>query len=329
MPLSNITNFPYGASSFGMPLVGGGIPATIGNYIFVNYGTGVDGGPLSANSISTPYKTIEAAYEQMRSGYDDVMVLCGSSTHVLAAMLTVAKSRVHFIGIDGTFGRPYGCNAKVSLAVSTGATNVFTMKNTGVRNSFTNIKFINGNTVTEGIYCVGEGGEYAQYNMCEIYKSTDLDVTGSAELVLNGDSATFNNCTIGSLADARVGTVIRPNVLLTAGLVGSGLVTRDSEFVNCRFWIQASHTTSCFVYAGGATDVERRLAFKNCEFINNLASTATPAQAIAGAATLTVGNIMLDTMCYATKVTKVSTTTGVLVAGSAVSSAAGISVNAA
>ncbi len=323
-----LTNYPNGLSSFGIPLTGGGIiPTSFGNIFFVNYGTGSDGN--RGTSPTAPLQTVQAAYDRATTNNDDLIVLMGSATHVLAAMLDVSKSRVHFVGVDGTNGRLYGNNAKISLSVSTGATNVFTMKNTGVRNSFTNIKFINGATVTEGLHCVGEGGEYALYTNCEIYKSTDLDQTTSSELVLNGDSAQFVGCTIGSLADARSGTVIRPCVRLTAGLVDAGKVTRDCVFQDCLFWIQASHTTSTFVYAANATDVERMLLFKRCGFINNLASSATPAQAIAGAATLTVGNIILDPACFATKVTKVSTTTGVLVAGSAVSSAAGISVNAA
>ncbi len=322
------TNYPNGLTSFGVPLIGGGmIPTSPGKIYFVNYGTGSDANP--GTNINKPLQTVEYAYSLVTSGNDDIIALMGSTTHVLAAMLDVTKSRVHFIGIDGTYGRLYGNNAKISLAVTTGATNVFTMKNTGVRNSFTNIKFINGNTVTEGLHCVGEGGEYALYTNCEIYKSTDLDQTTSSELVLNGDSAQFRGCTIGSLADARVGTVIRPCVRLTASTVGAGLVTRDCIFEDCLFWIQASHTTSAFVYAANATDVERMLLFKRCGFVNNLASSATPAQAIAGAATLTVGNIILDPACFGTKITKMSTTTGVLVTGAAVSSATGIATNAA
>ena len=321
------TNYPNGMTSFGIPLVGSGIvPTSPGKIFFVNYGTGSDGN--RGDSMDRPLKTVEYAYSLMTSGNDDICVLMGSSTHVLAAMLDITKSRVHFVGIDGTNGRFYGNNAKISLSVSTGATNVFTMKNTGVRNSFTNIKFINGATVTEGLHCVGEGGEYALYTNCEIYKSTDLDQTTSSELVLNGDSAQFVGCTIGSLADARVGTVIRPCVRLTAGLVGAGKVTRDCVFLDCFFWIQASHTTSTFVYAANATDVERMLMFKRCAFVNNLASSATPAQAIAGAATLTVGNIILDPACFGTKVTKMSTTTGVLVTGAAPAATQGIAINA-
>lgn len=323
-----LTNFPNGITSFGIPVFGGGgtIPVTPGNVYFVNYTTGVDSGP---GSLTSPWKTVEYAYSQVTTNNDDVICLMGSATHVLSAMLTVSKNRVHFIGVDGTDGRFYGQNAKVSLTATTGATNVFTMKNTGIRNSFTNIKFINMSTVTEGLHCVGEGGEYAVYTNCEIYKGTDLDETTASHLVLNGDSAQFIGCTIGSLADALSGTVIRPAVRLTKATVDTGLVCRDSIFTDCLFWTQASHTTSALVYGANATDVERMLLFKRCGFINNLASSATPAQAIAIAATLTVGNIICDPGCFTAKCTKLSTTTGVLVSGAAPNSGAGISTNAA
>lgn len=322
------TNFPDGLTSFGIPLLGGGIiPTSPGKIFFVNYGTGSDGN--RGTDINRPLKTVEYAYSLTTSGNDDIIVLMGSATHALSAMLDVSKSRVHFVGVDGTNGRLYGNNAKISLGVTTAATDVFCMKNTGVRNSFTNIKFISNNTQAASLYCVGEGGEYAVYTNCEIYKSTDLDETTSAELVLNGDSAQFFGCTIGSLADTRVGAILRPNVLLTAGLVGVGKVTRDCTFQDCLFWIQAANAANRFVYGANASDVERMLLFKRCGFINNLAGAGTPAQAVAMGATLTTGNIVLDPQCFGTKITKMSTTTGVLVTGPAPAAGQGIAVNAA
>ena len=61
------------------------------------------------------------------------------TTHPLTSMLTVAKNRVHFVGIDGSGGRLYGQNAKISMGVTIAATDVFAIKDTGVRNSYTNI----------------------------------------------------------------------------------------------------------------------------------------------------------------------------------------------
>lgn len=323
------TNFPNGITSFGIPVIGSGsIPTSPGNVYFVNYGTGTDAGP--GTNIQYPWKTIEYAYSQVVDGNDDIICLVGSATHVLSAMLDVTKSRVHFIGVDGTTGRPYGQNAKVSLTATSGATNIATMRNLGVRNSFTNIKWINASTVAEGIYCVAEGGEYALYQNCEFYKSTDLDVTAAAELAHNGDSAVFVGCTIGSLADAVAGSsIIRARMTLGAGLVDTGKVCRDSIMIDCQFWTQAQATTNVFINVPAATDVERMLNLQHCGFINNKAAGAVPAVCIRLGATLTVGQIILDPTCYASNVTKIATGTGVIVTGAAPNSGTGIGVNAA
>jgi len=323
-----LTNFPNGISSMGLPVIGSGgmIPPSPGKVYFVDYTNGVNAGP--GTSISNPWQTVEYAYSQVTSGNDDIIALVGSATHVLSAMLDVSKSRVHFVGVDGTNGRLYGQNAKISLTATSGATNVFTMKNTGVRNSFTNIKFINASTVAEGLYCVGEGGEYALYTNCEFYKSTDLNETTAAEVVLNGDSAQFVGCTFGSLADQLVGNIIRPCIDLTNGIVGAGKVTRDCTIIDSNFWRNLAGTAGVFIRAAASADVERLLALKGCTFVAaNLGST--PAVCISAGATLVDGWITVDAACAGFNVTKIATATGILVAGAAVNSGAGIAVNAA
>ena len=322
-----MTTFADGLYQYGGQPVGTGLPPTPGNVYFVNYTTGVNAG--SGKNMNQPWQTIEYAYSQVTSDNDDMIVLMGSATHVLSSMLTVAKNRVHFIGMDGTDGRLYGQNAKISLTATSGASNIGTILNTGIRNSFQNIKFVNASTVTEGIYCVVEGGEYALYQNCEFYKETDLDQTGAAELVLNGDSTQIIGCTIGSLANAISGSIIRPCIQLTAGLAGAGKVCRDTTIVDTLFWRQCGATTNVFINAANATDVERQLLLQHCGFINSKASAALPAVCIRLAATLTVGNIILDPTCYASNVTKIATATGVIVTGAAPNSGTGIGVNAA
>lgn len=283
------TNFPNGVSSLGIPVMGGGgIPATKGNVFFVDYGSGSDGN--KGKSPAKAFKTLSKAYSMATSNNDDVICLVGSSTHVLTEMLDITKNRVHFVGLDGT-GRHYGQTAKVSLGVTTAATDIATIQNTGVRNSFANIKFLNSNTVTEGIYCFAEGGEYTTFDNCEFYKDTDLDQTGAAELLHNGDSCQFRNCTIGSLANIVADNVIRPCVKVTAVL--SGKKCRDGYFENCMFWRKAGGTEAVFVYGANATDVERLLMFKDCSFVNNPLSAATPAHAVGFGAAQTEGAVFL------------------------------------
>lgn len=252
------------------------------------------------------FTTVAAAYDAATTNADDVIVLGTNGSHELSGMLTVSKNRVHFVG--DTFGRKYGQRAKINYADGIATADAFAVKNTGVGNTFTGIKFLNNNTDAQVVATVGEGGEYAVYRNCEFYNSTNLTSDTVAELVCNGDSAQFYDCTFGSLADAVSGDKVRPAVLLTKETVGTGLVSRDVLFDGCRFWKQAGGTTTAMV-KGGATDVERVMEFHNCGFIANVLG-ANPAVAIS-VATLTVGQILLTGDTFSAECTKIATATGV------------------
>lgn len=297
-------------------LIGGsaGLPATKGKYIFCDYGSGSDGN--DGSSPSEAVKTVAQAYSLATTNMDDVIVLVGSSTHTLSAMLTVAKNRVHFIGMDASGGRRYGQNAKVSLGVTTDATDIATLEVTGVRCSFHNIKFQNSNTVAQGIYCVVDAGEYTVFDSCEFYKSTDLDVTGAAELVANGDSSEYRNCYIGSTVNAITGAILRPCVLVTGGIV-SGKKARDVSFRSCILARKCGDTGNRFVYGANATDVERIMLFEDCIFWNTALAAATPAQNVAFGATQTEGSVLLRNCSSIGAATAMSTTTGVFIDGAA------------
>lgn len=305
--MSNYTNFPSGVTSMGVPVLGDGIPSSYGKYFFVDADNGNDGN--SGLSIDQAVKTIAQAYSLVTTNKDDVIVLSTNAAHTLTAMLDVSKNRVHFVSMD-SFGRRYGQRARITMGVTTATTDAFAVKNTGVGNTFSGIKFSSNNTLaTYHIGTVGEGGEYAVYSNCEFYASVKLDSNTHAELVLNGDSAQFFGCTFGSLADSVSGDKVRPAVLLTAATVATGKVSRDVLFDGCRFWKNAGGTTTAMV-KGGATDVERVMEFHNCAFIANVLG-ATPAVAI-DVATLTAGQIILTGDTVAVECTKIGTATGII-----------------
>lgn len=328
-------------TSYGRALLDGVAAAvpTFGNiHVVVSSSDTSDDRVNELRNVFKPYAglvrfwtSLSDAYDATVSGNNDVIVLDGDSTHTLTEMLTVSKSRVHFVGLDFMLGlkRGYGQSSKVSLGVTTAATDIATVLNTGVRNSFRGIKFINNNTVAEGIYCFVDGGEYTYMEDCEVYKSTDLDVTGAAEFVCNADSPKYVGCTFGSLADARSGSVIRANVLFTKAIAGAGKVARDVTFDNCNFWIQCTNTANRFVYGAAATDLERLAIFDRCKFICNGASSAIPAQNVEFGATLTVGAVLLKDCTSLLASTAMSTTTGVFVDGAVpAAGTTGISVQA-
>lgn len=295
----------YGAKIQASEVLGSGTPFTFGKTFYVDSDNGSD--LNDGLSPETAFASITAGYAAMTSNKNDVLVLSAYSNHTLTSMLEVSKNRCHFVG-GGVGFRNYGQRAKIAMGVTTAATDVFMIKNTGVGNTFSNIKFSNGNTVTQNVAAFGEGGEYTSFSNCEFYDSTKLTSDTHAEIVLNGDSAQFYNCTFGSLADSVTGDKVRPAILLTKDTVATGKVSRDVLFDSCRFWKNAGGTTTAMI-KGGATDVERVMEFHDCQFIANPLGSA-PAVAIS-LATLTVGIVILTGDTCATKCTKIATATGV------------------
>ena len=262
------------------------------------------------------FTSVSDAYTEAYTNNHDVIILDGDRTHTLTGMLTVAKNRVHFIGLDWLMGtkRPYGQSAKLSLGVTTVAADVATIKNTGVRNSFRGIKFLNSNTKAEALYTFLEAGEYTFMEDCEITKSSHLDVTGASELVANGDSSVYKNCWIGSTTLLiATADLIRACVLVTEGIGGTLKKAVDNIFEDCVFARRGGHVNNRLVYGANAADTERMMLFKNCLFYGAVAATAVPAGAIGFGATQTAGSVIVqNSECVG--ITNFSTTTGVFLA---------------
>lgn len=252
-----------------------GLPPTEGNvYVVIpaadtSYGEYVNRyQEIYADGTYKVQTSIAAAYAATTTNRGDVILLSGSGAHAVTSMLTISKNRIHFVGMNmrGGNGVGMGARSRITMGSSTVAADIALMQNTGVGNTFDNIKFDSSSVEALSIWGVAEGGEYSIYRNCEFYKSTDLDVTFSAELLLNGDSAQFINCVIGSTANAISTAIIHPCVELARQTI-TGKVCRDSYFKDCLFLRKAGGTANAFVDATGTTDVERMLMFKNCDFV--------------------------------------------------------------
>jgi hypothetical protein len=286
-----LTNFPNGITSFGMPVFGG-LPPTFGNVWFVDYSKGSDN--FSGKSPKRPFKTLSAAHAACTTNNNDFILINGYAEVVETAMIDFTKSRVHVFGCNGLPpGLGYGAGARVTMSVTGVAANIATIKNTGVRNTFTGIKFSNGDTTATSLYTVAEGGEYTRYNHCEFYKGVLLTTAGTAEVLCNGDSAQWYGCTFGDLVNERgSNTIRRPNVLVTRELI-AGKVARDCSFVDCTFLHKAAHVDVSFVWGANATDVERRMLFIRPVFWNCVLATADPDDAIDFGAAQTTGDVLV------------------------------------
>src|SRR3989304_7335212 len=79
------------------------------------------------------YNTISAAYSAVTTNRHDIVYLSANAAHAQTAMLDISKSRVHFIGLGfrpGSIGM--GARTRVTMGVTSAATDIAVMKNTGV-----------------------------------------------------------------------------------------------------------------------------------------------------------------------------------------------------
>lgn len=261
------------------------------------------------------YSTIASAVSAATSNRHDVILLSANAAHAQTSMLSISKNRLHFIGMGyrpGSIGM--GARARVTMGVTTAATDLAVMQNTGVGNTFQGIKFDSANTKDESLYSVVEAGEYSIYEGCEFYKSTDLDVSLSAEVANNGDSAQWVNCTFGSSANIVADNCIRPNMLLSGGIV-SGKKCRDNVIQDCLFLVKGAGTEPVRIYGANATDVERMLLVKNSTFVSNTLGAATPAHAVGFGAAQTEGTVLLQDCASVDHTKMAQASVGVYVAG--------------
>lgn len=294
---------------------GKSLPATTGNVYYVI--------PSSDSNYEEFYKahqkqyndgtwavhtTLASAYAATTSNRHDIILISANAAHAQTSMLSVAKNRVHFIGM-GLRGGAYGlgARARITMGVTTAATDIAVMQNTGVGNTFRNLKFDSANTKDESLYAVAEGGEYAIYENCEFYKSTDLDVTGAAEVLNNGDSAQWLNCTFGSSANAISGAIIRPCMLVTRETI-TGKVCRDNVMKGCILLRKAGNVANRFIYGANATDVERMFYIDDTLFFSNPLGAATPALGVDFGAAQTEGAVVLGPNVVSVDVTALGAT---------------------
>lgn len=264
---SSITNYPNGVSSFGLPIFGS-IPNVFGgsgtgNVWFVSADIGSDGNDgLSPDSA---FATIDKAIDSASSG--DTIALSTNATHSLSTGIALTKSRINFIGLD-FFGRYVQQGAKVQLA--TAATTAYVFKNTGVRNSFTNIKFIQAATGATGLTVFQEGGEGTLFAHCSFVfgVADNLDQTTAHEFLAGSDSATYIGCTFG--ADTLLTSAARS--VFHIDQVTSGQEFKSNILKDCKFMISSSEATAQLVKMDAAGDILFTNLFEDCTFMGSIDS---------------------------------------------------------
>jgi len=253
-----ITNFPNGASSWGVPILPGGF-ATAGDVYFLDPANGND--TSDGRSIDRAFATLAVAYAALTANQNDILYyIAGPTSLTLNAAFTWAKNYTHFIGSCAPTDTAQRCRI-FQLSTLTGASPLFTISATGcVFNNFYVFQGVDDATSLINISVTGGRNYFENVHFAGGGHATQA-VNGGASLMLDGaEENTFYRCTVGvDTIDAATGMV---------GLLFDADAHRNT-FRECKFRMRAGNTGAAFVEVADATGIDRDNFFDNCTFINN------------------------------------------------------------
>lgn len=303
-------NVSYGRAL--LDLVGSQIPVFGNVFVVVSSSDSSDSSFQNLNQVVITdtngqvrlFTDLATAYAATTTNSNDVILLDAHSTHSLSAGLLVSKSRVHFMGMDG--GRrllQQGAKIQLGGTIST----AYVAKNTGVRNSFRNIKFIQGSTSASALTVFQDGGEGTLFENCSFVfgVADNLGSTSAHEFVAGSDSATFRECTFGcdTLLTSAARSVFHIDQV-------NGFEFKSNQLIDCTFSISSSSSTAVFVKLDAVGDILFSNLFKRCSFIASVDSAGGAAIAVASfTGTSTVKGCLVYDQCSAFNCTDFATAT--------------------
>ena len=235
------------------------------------------------------YTTLASAYSACTSGQDDVILLtAGSTSHALTTGLDWTKSRIHVVGLDGgNHLTDHGAKVEVTGAVDT----AYILKNTGTRNSFKNVKFIQSSTHSNAKTVAQFGGEGVVVQNCSFIFGVvnNLGSTASSEVVFGEDSGTFIDCEFG--ADTLLTSAARPVTLIKE--VTANQEFKSNRFRGCTWKVSSSSSTALLLKVNSTADVLFTNLFEDCNFYASVDSAGGAAlgNAVASASGLVKGTL--------------------------------------
>lgn len=213
------------------------------------------------------FTTLTGAYNACTTNRNDVIFLSANTTHAITTGIAWSKNRIHVIGLDGG-DRLVQQGAKVQNA--TADTAAYVIKNTGVRNTFRNVKFIQAGTEATALHVMEEGGEGNAYvNTTFTFGVVDnLDLTTATEVLCGSDSATFIKCLFGT--ETLLTSAARR--VFTIDQVTTSQEFKSNMFDDCVFMISSSSSSAVLLGVVATTDVLFTNLFKRCIFMASVDS---------------------------------------------------------
>lgn len=265
-----LTNFPNGVSSFGIPVIGGGmIPFGPDSApLFVAPNTGSDGNRgISANQ---PLDTLTKAQSLATANRNDVVFMISESntasatTDYQSVALDWAKDGVHLIGVNS--GNMVAGRSRIAqLSTATDVDNLFTVSADNCL--IANIHVFHGvdDATSKGAVLVsGMRNHFVNCHFAGIGHAT-MDTSANYSLSVTGSENLFEDCVIG------LDTISRATATYEMSI--SGGVARN-VFKRCLITSMAGAAGFSFLNVG-ATGIDRYTMFEDCTFINAIQSTAT------------------------------------------------------
>lgn len=122
--MADFTNFPNGLTSFGMPVIGGGLPPTIGTYFFVDSVTGAASN--DGLTMDTPLATIDQAINKCTANKGDVIIVFPTHAETIASATSLVPDVAGVIIIGLGYGtlRPTLTFSATASRIPFSATNV-------------------------------------------------------------------------------------------------------------------------------------------------------------------------------------------------------------
>lgn len=264
------TNFPNGASSFGVPLVGGigSIPLT-GKWWFCDYANGSDDNATSGSDGAppdAPLKTISYAHSIATAGRNDVIVIMGdgstTASQRLTETLTWSKNATHLVGM--TAPSMFAQRARITT-LTTATTNITPLMTVSASGCiFSNFSFFQGvgqsATDEKLINISGDRNYFGNVQFGGMGATAGAARAGSYIIgFTGGDENLFEGCAIG------LETVARSAANASVKLVSA---SQRNIFQDCVFQMYPTANSPLFVDASlsaglnGSTMIFRRCSFQ-------------------------------------------------------------------
>lgn len=306
--MGRLTNYPFGVTSFGIPVLGSAVIPYTGNYWFVDPVNGLDGN--SGQSPNNAFATLTAALANVTNNNNDVVYLMGTGSLHTTATINWTPNFTHLFGVCAPLRR--GKRARISpspsLAGTAGFNNLFNVTGSGCH--FGNFQafygFSNSSTALQAWKDTGGRNVYDNVEFLGFGDGTastgSSNLTGSRALLLSDNTGemTFRRCVFGVDTEARGAT--NYTVELAGGL--PRITFEDCDF---EAYIGSGGTAGSHVLID-ASGIDRYLDFLDCRFHNAVGSGASAMAQCFNVNAAPGGRLIVSGASYADGITAWQTT---------------------